>query len=114
MARTVYTSGPAGGRSVPQEGDSARPHVSSPAERQRVRVRVERAGRRGKTVTVAGPFALTRADAADLLAELKRACGGGGSLKPAPGDTGFDLELQGDHATRLPDLLRERGYRQAR
>ena len=117
MARTVYTSGPGGGRSVPPEEKGGEPQTSLPRERQRVHVRLERAGRGGKTVTVAGPFELTRDDAAPLLQELKRACGGGGTLKVATtpaGSPAFVLELQGDHVARLPGLLRERGFRQAR
>jgi translation initiation factor 1 len=82
-----------------------------------VHVRLERAGRGGKTVTAAGPFELTRADAAPLLQDLKRACGGGGTLKAGTtpvGGPAFVLELQGDHLARLPALLRERGFLQAR
>ena len=118
MARTVYTSGPGGGRSVPEEAGAERaPEVSVPAGQQSIHVRVERAGRGGKTVTVAGPLRLVRAEAAALLAELKRACGGGGALKlgttPA-GEPAFLLELQGDHRARLPELLRARGFHRAR
>jgi translation initiation factor 1 len=117
MPRTVYTSGPDGGRSVPEPGEGAREPASLPPEGQRVRVRVERAGRGGKTVTVASPFALARAEAEALLRELRRACGGGGSLRleeARDGRAAFVLELQGDHRERLPALLRERGFRQAR
>jgi translation initiation factor 1 len=118
VARTVYTSGPGGGRSVPaKDNRPGEPAASIARERQRVRVRLERAGRSGKTVTVAGPFALVRTEAALLLAELKRACGGGGALRPVTtpqGTPAFALELQGDHVGRLPELLRERGFRQAR
>ncbi len=118
MARTVYTSGPGGGRSLPEDGEEGNePRASLPPEKQSVHVRMERAGRGGKTVTVAGPFLLVRAAAAALLSELKRACGGGGALKigitPA-GDAAFFLELQGDHRTRLPALLRARGFHRAR
>jgi translation initiation factor 1 len=117
VARTVYRSGPDGSRSIPEEPQGSGPPRDVPREQQRVRVRLERAGRGGKTVTVAGPFELPRADAATLLQELKRACGGGGTLKagttPA-GSPAFVLELQGDHLARLPALLRESGFRQAR
>ena len=52
-----------------------------------------------------------------LARELKRACGGGGALALGTTPTGepaFLLELQGDHLRRLPELLRARGFRQAR
>ena len=118
MARTVYTSGPGGGRSVPDEpGERGEPRASQPAERQPVHVRLERAGRGGKTVTVAGPFVLVRSEAVALLSELKRSCGGGGTLKLSTtpgGEPAFLLELQGEHRARLPELLRARGFLRAR
>lgn len=117
MARTVYTSGPQGGRSLPAKKPDGGEPAFLPPGGQRVRVRLERAGRGGKTVTVAGPFALTRADAEALLAELKRACGGGGAVRPIvcqDGAPAYALEVQGDHLGRLPAMLRERGFRQAR
>jgi len=118
LARTVYTSGPGGGRSVPETvGESPEPRASLPPERQSVHVRMERAGRGGKTVTVVGPFVLVRAEATALLSELKRACGGGGALKAGTtptGDPAFLLELQGDHRARLPEMLRGRGFHRAR
>lgn len=117
MARTVYRSGPDGSRSIPEEPQGRGEPRDVPREQQRVRVRLERAGRGGKTVTMAGPFELPRADASALLQKLKRTCGGGGTLKAGTtpsGNPAFVLELQGDHLTRLPALLRESGFRQAR
>ena len=58
MARTVYRSGPDGSRSIPEEPQGSGEPRDVPREQQRVRVRLERAGRGGKTVTVAGPFEL--------------------------------------------------------
>jgi translation initiation factor 1 len=86
---------------------------SLPAASQKVRVRRERGGRGGKTVTVAGPLFLVRADAAALLAAWKKMCGGGGTLRTVRaenGDPAFEVEVQGDHAERVvAELLRE-GY----
>jgi len=82
-----------------------------------VGVRRERAGRRGKTVTVAGPLLLAQAAARDLLKTLKRECGGGGTLKTAAGPAGeaaWMLELQGDHAERVVRRLTELGFRARR
>lgn len=79
-----------------------------------MRVRRERSGRRGKTVTVAGPLQLVRADAAELLKALKRLCGSGGTLKLAKRpeeEATFEIEVQGDHADRLVAELSRRGYR---
>jgi translation initiation factor 1 len=80
-------------------------------------VRRERGGRGGKTVTVAGPLVLTRADAATLLAGWKRLCGGGGTLRLGSlpgGEPCFELEVQGDHADRLVGELERVGYRARR
>lgn len=86
---------------------------SLPAASQKVRVRRERGGRGGKTVTVAGPFFLVRADAAALLAAWKKLCGGGGTLRAIRaenGDPAFEIEVQGDHAERVVAELSREGY----
>ena len=87
---------------------------SSSSQRSTVRVRRERAGRKGKTVTTAEPFDLSRNEAAALLRELKRGCGSGGTIKQeasADGRLGFRIEIQGDHVERLLEMLGSRGYR---
>lgn len=102
----------------PAPAPSARdPWRSLPPAEQDVRVRREKAGRGGKTVTVAGPLVLTRDDASRLLSEWKRLCGGGGGLKAsktAAGDPCFELEVQGDHADKLVAELVKAGYRAKR
>jgi translation initiation factor 1 len=78
-----------------------------------VRVRIERKGRKGKTVTVAGPFFLAAEDARDLAKALKSACGSGGTVKPSQGHGGNPcrtIEVQGDHVDRVIAALRLRGY----
>ncbi len=88
----------------------------SPGE-QDVRIRRESKGRGGKTVTVAAPLVLTRDDAAKLLGEWKRLCGGGGAMKAAKtsgGDPCFELEVQGDHADRIVAELVKAGYKAKR
>jgi translation initiation factor 1 len=77
-------------------------------------VRRERAGRRGKTVTVAGPLFLAPPAARELLRTLKRECGSGGTLKgdrSAAGATAWAVEIQGDHLERMLDRLGDLGYR---
>ena len=119
MTRLVYSSGPGGadGRSVCPRC-STRP-CRCPIERlpapsaQRVVVRRERAGRRGKTVTVARPLLLERPEAEALLAELKRRCGAGGALKSDATDDGraaLALELQGDHVAAVVERLLDHGF----
>jgi translation initiation factor 1 len=76
-------------------------------------VRRERSGRRGKTVTVAGPFYLARDEATRLIKALKRACGSGGTVKAATDGAGSpcqSLEIQGDHVERVVEQLESRGF----
>jgi len=75
----------------------------APAD-QRLVVRLDRAGRKGKTVTRVEGFAGPDDARATVLRELKQACSCGGT---AAGDA---LELQGDHRTRAADWLAARGY----
>lgn len=68
------------------------------------RLRIEKAGRRGKTVTVVEGLPRNDAFVKDLAAELKRACATGGK---AVEDR---VELQGDHTDRLRELLKAKGW----
>ena len=122
--RLVYSTGPGGGESTRDAACrrcNAEPcrceSAVLPPSRRTVRVRRERAGRKGKTVTVAGPLLLGRADAAVLLKRLKQRRGTGGTLKarsdPAGGGE-FDLELQGDHVDGVVSELIALGYRAKR
>lgn len=89
------------------------PRRSLPPSAQPVRVRRERGGRGGKTVTVAGPLVLVRDEAAALLAAWKKLLGTGGALTAvtAPdGSPAFELEIQGDHADRVLAELVKAGY----
>lgn len=116
--RTIYsTESP-----VPRKGDSARREpipqaLSELPFRQSPRVRLDRSGRGGKTVTVAGPLILAREEAEALLSSWKKLCGSGGSLKAGKtreGDPAFELEIQGDHADRLVAELLKAGYKAKR
>jgi translation initiation factor 1 len=93
------------------------PGASLPPSAQSPRIRLERGGRGGKTVTVAGPLVLARPEAEALLAAWKKMCGSGGALKEteAPdGSPAFALEVQGDHADRLLAELLQAGYKAKR
>ncbi len=101
-----------------KDGPSRRePVAGRPAAAQSPRVRREKGGRGGKTVTVAGPLVLARPEAEALLAAWKKMCGSGGALKEteAPdGSPAFELEVQGDHADRLVAELLQAGYKAKR
>jgi len=68
------------------------------------RLRIEKAGRRGKTVTVVEGLPHNRAFLKGLAAELKRACSTGGTVVENR------VELQGEHREGLRDLLRRKGW----
>ncbi len=80
--------------------------VKAPAEI--IRVTLERKGRGGKTVTVASGFSLNEAALQDLVTELKKACGSGGTMKDET------IEIQGDHRIKLMAELDRRGYKTKR
>lgn len=68
------------------------------------RIRVEKSGRGGKTVTVVYDLPRNSAFLKTLCGELKRACGTGGTVQADA------VEIQGDHRERLRELLRARGF----
>lgn len=73
--------------------------------RQRLTVRLEKKGRRGKAVTVFDGFDPDAiAQTMELLAELKHALGLGGRFVDGA------LELQGDQRSRAASWLEQRGY----
>lgn len=49
----------------------------------------------------------SKSEASDLASELKSTLGAGGTVKEGR------IEIQGDHADRVRDLLEERGYQVA-
>lgn len=107
MAKLVWSSQP-----VKPAGSSSPAPV--PPDRQTIRMRIEKAGRGGKTVTVADGLLGTKEDAATLLSSLKKACGGGGAARESKAPDGtacFALEIQGDHLAKVAELLRARGFR---
>lgn len=67
-------------------------------------LRIEKAGRRGKTVTVVDQLPRNGPFLKQLATDLKRACGSGGSA----GDG--RVEVQGDHRDTLRRLLGYRGW----
>jgi translation initiation factor 1 len=68
------------------------------------KLRIEKSGRGGKTVTVVYDLPRNQAFLRDIAGELKRACGTGGTIVD---DT---VELQGDVRERLRPLLAKKGW----
>ena len=76
----------------------------APAGDGNVRVRPEKKGRGGKTVTVISGLPLTGNDLKAYAKKLKKRCGGGGAVKEG------NVELQGDHVDVMVDVLKKDGY----
>ncbi len=109
-ARTVYSTG--AGRVCPTCGwpvDDCK--CSSQIGRDEpvpakltAKLRMEKSGRGGKTVTVVYDLPRNAAFLRELAQELKKVCGTGGT---AVEDR---VELQGDLRDRVRDYLKKRGY----
>jgi translation initiation factor 1 len=82
------------------------PHQKSllPPDQQTAKVVVEKR-KKGKLVTVVRGLSPAESDLAALLTQLQTACGAGGSVQAGT------VEVQGDHAQRVRELLRGMGYR---
>ena len=73
-------------------------------EKVTARLRIERAGRRGKTVTVVEGLPRNSDFLKKLAGEIKRACATGGTV------VDDRVEVQGDHRDRIRAVLRSRGW----
>lgn len=112
-SQLVYTS--AGGRTCPRCGwpvASCRcaGSASAPAPPENVpakivaKLRMEKTGRGGKTVTVIDGLPRNPAFLEQLAGELKKLCGAGGKSLDA------GVEVQGDHRDRLRLHLQSKGW----
>ncbi len=72
---------------------------------QTIRIQASRKGRKGKTVTIISGFQTDSETLTGLLKQLKAQCGTGGTVKDA------ELEIQGDHAQKLLEILMKLGYK---
>ncbi len=68
------------------------------------RLRIEKARRRGKTVTVIESLPKNSEFLKELAKELKRACSSGGTVAEDR------IEIQGDHREKLRVLLAQKGW----
>ena len=81
-----------------------RPALPSPGDGS-LRISCETKGRGGKAVTLVRGLALDADALAALGKRLRSACGAGGAVKDGV------LEIQGDHRSRVAELLRQDGWR---
>jgi translation initiation factor 1 len=68
------------------------------------RLRMEKSGRAGKTVTVVNGLPNNAAFLKELCQDLKRACGTGGTVREGA------VELHGDLRDRIRDVLQKKGF----
>jgi translation initiation factor 1 len=109
-ARTVYST--AAGSICPKCGWPSRDcKCSSQFTREEpvpskivAKLRVEKSGRGGKTVTVVYDLPNNQAFLKDLASELKRACGAGGAVVENA------VEIQGDLRDRIRAALARKGW----
>ena len=79
-----------------------------PNPQQKLRIRMERTGRGGKTVTIVSGFIGTSTDLQTLCKLLKQKCGVGGTAKDN------EIIMQGDLRPKLKDILIKEGYTQTK
>ena len=79
-----------------------------PKNQQRLRVRIEKNGRGGKTATIISGFIGSEADLKELGKWLKGRLGVGGSAKDG------EVLIQGAFKQRVIDLLKADGYTQTK
>ncbi|WP_118951398.1 translation initiation factor [Taibaiella helva] len=75
---------------------------------QKLRVRIEKKHRAGKTVTLVDGFSGSEEDLAGLGKKLKTKCGAGGSAKDG------EILIQGDYKDKVIAWLKEWGYSQTK
>lgn len=108
-SRLVYS--PSSGRTCPACGwpadncqcSGTRASEAVPAKVV-AKLRMEKKGRGGKTVSVVYDLPHNAAFLKELCRELKRACGTGGAVADNT------IELQGDQRDRLRELLLKKGF----
>jgi translation initiation factor 1 len=69
-----------------------------------LKLRIEKKGRGGKTVTVIDELPNNPKYFKDLLKQLKRYCGSGGTLKAE------QIEMQGQQMDKVRDFLNKKGF----
>jgi translation initiation factor 1 len=109
-ARTVYSTATGGncpGCGWPQRDckcSSRFAREETVPARVVAKLRIEKKGRGGKTVTVVYDLPNNATFLKELAGELKRACGTGGSAADAA------VEIQGDQRERVRDVLLKKGW----
>jgi len=91
-----------------ESGDGAAQEETVPPSQQKLRLRMEKNGRGGKTVTVISGFRGPQSELEQLARSLKTFCGCGGSCKDG------EIVIQGDMRPKLLERLHAQGYTNAK
>ena len=100
----VYSTNP----DFSYETEESEEQETLPKNTQKLRVRIEKNHRGGKTVTIVSGFIGTDADLKELGKMLKSRCGVGGSAKEG------ELLIQGEFKEKIIELLKKEGYTQTK
>ena len=102
--RILYSSGP-DGHGEPPKAKAAGSPGGLPPLGQEIKVRREKQGRAGKTVTTLFEFQASDRQRDELAKELKRFLGCGGTVKAGV------IEIQGDQLQKIVEKLVTLGYK---
>lgn len=102
---TVYSTDP--NFESQKEGEN-RTSSTLPADKQTLRISLDRKQRKGKAVTLIDGFVGADEDLKALGKELKSKCGVGGTVKNG------QILVQGDFREKIIDMLHRAGYRTKR
>ena len=98
---TVYSTNP----DFRYEMEGGGEQDTLPTTEQKLKIRLDKNKRKGKTVSLITGFIGKDEDLQELAALLKKKCGTGGSAKDG------EIIIQGDFRQRLLDILSSEGYR---
>jgi translation initiation factor 1 len=90
------------------EEDNSEEQETLLPEEQKIKIRLEKKHRGGKTVTLIENFIGTTADKEDIGKKLKTSCGTGGSVKDG------EILVQGDNRDKVLQWLLKNGYKNSK
>jgi translation initiation factor 1 len=97
----VFSTNPDFGYELDRSGEQD----TLPANRQDLRVTLDKKQRKGKSVTLITGFVGAENDLKELGKMLKTKCGVGGTVKDG------EILIQGDFRTKIMEILKKEGYK---